>query len=62
MFARDLRLQRSSFFLFGSRGTGKSTWLKQTLPEAFVITCWPLRSPWNTSAASLRWRPWLNSA
>lgn len=26
-----------SFFLFGPRGTGKSTWLKQEMPEAIVI-------------------------
>ena len=28
---------RQSFFLFGPRGTGKSTWLKQTYPEAIVV-------------------------
>lgn len=28
---------RQSFFLFGPRGTGKSTWLRATLPDAFVI-------------------------
>jgi predicted AAA+ superfamily ATPase len=26
-----------SFFLFGPRGTGKSTWLLQVLPEAFRL-------------------------
>ncbi len=37
-----------SFFLFGPRGTGKSTWLRQRFPEAHVIdllspdTCRPL--------------------
>lgn len=28
---------RQSFFLFGPRGTGKSTWLRQVLPGALVI-------------------------
>ena len=31
---RLLRLPRRSFFLFGPRGSGKSTWLKQVLPSA----------------------------
>jgi predicted AAA+ superfamily ATPase len=26
-----------SFFIFGPRGTGKSTWIKQNLPDAFII-------------------------
>ncbi|MEN8246062.1 MAG: AAA family ATPase [Thermodesulfobacteriota bacterium] len=26
-----------SFFIFGPRGTGKSTWLKKTFPEAYLI-------------------------
>ncbi len=30
-------LNKGSFFLFGPRSTGKSTWLKATLPDAFVI-------------------------
>lgn len=28
---------RQSFFLFGPRGTGKSTWLRATLPDALII-------------------------
>ena len=28
---------RQSFFLFGPRGTGKSTWLRQVLPGALVV-------------------------
>jgi uncharacterized protein len=28
---------RQSFFLFGPRGTGKSTWLRQTLPDALFL-------------------------
>ena len=31
---RLLRCPERSFFLFGPRGTGKSTWLQQVLPEA----------------------------
>lgn len=31
---RDPTCPERSFFLFGPRGTGKSTWLKQVLPEA----------------------------
>ncbi|MFA6033389.1 MAG: DUF4143 domain-containing protein [Myxococcota bacterium] len=32
---RLLKLPERSFFLFGPRGTGKSTWLKAALPDAF---------------------------
>ena len=28
---------RKSFFLFGARGTGKSTWLKTNFPDALFI-------------------------
>jgi shikimate kinase len=34
---RLLRCPDRSFFLFGSRGTGKSTWLGQVLPEAVLF-------------------------
>ena len=34
MFARSLRLPDHSFFLFGPRGTGKTTWLRIVLPDA----------------------------
>ena len=34
---RFLHPPRHSFFLFGPRGTGKSTWLRQALPDALVI-------------------------
>ena len=34
MFARKLRLPARTFFLFGPRGTGKTTWLRQVLPDA----------------------------
>jgi predicted AAA+ superfamily ATPase len=34
---RFLRAPARSFFLFGPRGTGKTTWLRQAIPEALVI-------------------------
>lgn len=34
MFTRLLSSQNHSFFLFGPRGTGKSTWIQQHFPEA----------------------------
>ena len=34
MYARRLRRPDRSFFLFGPRGTGKTTWLRQTFPAA----------------------------
>ena len=34
MYTRDLTPPARSFFLFGPRGTGKTTWLRQRLPEA----------------------------
>ncbi|MGH7461475.1 MAG: ATP-binding protein, partial [Longimicrobiales bacterium] len=34
---RFLQLPPSSFFLFGPRGTGKTTWLKGVLPEALSV-------------------------
>ena len=34
MFARRFHLPDYSFFLFGSRGTGKTTWLRHILPDA----------------------------
>jgi predicted AAA+ superfamily ATPase len=34
MYTRSLTLPTHSFFLFGPRGTGKSTWLRQQLPNA----------------------------
>jgi predicted AAA+ superfamily ATPase len=34
---RLLRRPERSFFLFGPRGTGKSTWLQQVLPDAFRL-------------------------
>lgn len=37
MYRRDLIAPKSSFFLFGPRGTGKSTWIKQNFPKAHVV-------------------------
>lgn len=37
MFPRALAVPRSSFFLFGPRGTGKSTWIRSELRDAFVV-------------------------
>jgi predicted AAA+ superfamily ATPase len=34
MFTRSFRLPKHSFFLFGPRGTGKTTWLRHVLPDA----------------------------
>ncbi|HEX5051668.1 MAG TPA: AAA family ATPase [Planctomycetota bacterium] len=34
MYARQLGLPKTSFFLFGPRATGKTTWLRQVLPDA----------------------------
>jgi predicted AAA+ superfamily ATPase len=37
MFSRVLSVPRSAFFLFGPRGTGKSTWIRARLPDAVVF-------------------------
>ncbi|MCY4343912.1 MAG: DUF4143 domain-containing protein [Gammaproteobacteria bacterium] len=37
MYPRLIQLPKQSFFLFGPRGTGKSMWLSQALPDALVI-------------------------
>jgi uncharacterized protein len=36
MYARQLQPPRGSFFLFGPRGTGKSTWIREHFAEARV--------------------------
>ena len=36
-FKRILKLPRRSFFLFGPRGVGKSTWLRQVLPANTIF-------------------------
>jgi uncharacterized protein len=35
--SRFLTAPKQSFFLFGPRGTGKSTWLRQAIPDALVV-------------------------
>jgi uncharacterized protein len=37
MFPRHLAVPRSAFFLFGPRGTGKSTFIRARLPDAVVF-------------------------
>jgi uncharacterized protein len=37
MFPRALRRPQTSFFLFGPRGTGKSTWLRSEFERAYVV-------------------------
>lgn len=37
VFIRSLRPPARSFFLFGPRATGKSTWLKKSFPQAFRL-------------------------
>lgn len=37
LFKRILKVPEQSFFLIGPRGTGKSTWLGATFPDAHVI-------------------------
>jgi len=37
VIARSLKAPRGSFSLFGPRGTGKSTWIEATLPEALRV-------------------------
>lgn len=41
MFTRTLRPPRTSYFLFGPRGTGKSTWIRSHLPDAHVVNLLP---------------------
>ncbi|MBI5502884.1 MAG: ATP-binding protein [Deltaproteobacteria bacterium] len=43
MIERLLKLPRSSAFLLGPRGTGKSTWIRQRLPQAVVYDLLDLR-------------------
>ncbi len=37
LYTRLLRPSRSSFFLFGVRGVGKSTWARQSFPDAYRV-------------------------
>lgn len=35
---RSMSRPQGSFFLFGPRGTGKSTWLRRVLPDALFLS------------------------
>jgi hypothetical protein len=35
--SRFFNIPEQSFFLFGPRGTGKSTWLRHALPDAAFV-------------------------
>ena len=37
MFQRFFQPPQQSYFLFGPRGTGKSTWLKASYPQAYWV-------------------------
>ena len=37
IFKRELKAPDKTFFLFGPRGTGKSTWLEENYPEALYV-------------------------
>jgi hypothetical protein len=37
LFPRLPPAPHGAFFLFGPRGTGKSTWIRTTLADAFII-------------------------
>ena len=41
MYTRMLKTQNHSFFLFGPRGVGKSTWIRNQYPSARVIDLLP---------------------
>lgn len=41
MYARHLKPPSTSFFLFGPRATGKTTWLRQVLPDAHWVDLVP---------------------
>ena len=53
MFERLLKkplASRKSFFLFGPRGVGKTTWLKHHLPQALFVNL--LRAEFHTPLAA----------
>jgi len=41
MFTRSLARPASPFFLFGPRGTGKSTWIREVFDDAYVVNLLP---------------------
>lgn len=42
MYTRTLQPPASAFFLFGPRGTGKSTWIRSHFEDAFVVNLLPM--------------------
>ena len=56
MFPRQFSLPHSAFFLFGPRGTGKSTWIRAALPDALVVNLLPAETMlrYETEPAQLR--------
>lgn len=44
MFTRSLKAPGTSFFLFGPRGTGKSTWIRSRFEDALVVNLLPPES------------------
>ncbi len=43
IYKRKLAKPAKAFFLFGPRGVGKSTWLRQNFPEAYMVDLLPGR-------------------
>jgi hypothetical protein len=63
-YPRILAPPKGSFFLYGVRGVGKSTWARETFPDAHIIglstkagirRCWP--TPHWSGWSCERWRP-----
>ena len=44
LYTRQLAKPTKAFFLFGPRGTGKSTWLRRNFPGAYTIDLLPART------------------
>lgn len=59
---RALPLASRSFFLFGPRGTGKSTWLRHVLPNEPRIDLLDSSLYLELPAIPIAWRPWSDPA
>lgn len=57
--SRFLRPAPQSFFLLGPRGTGKSTWLGQVMPDAFVVNLLDPAEHRELAARPERLREWV---
>jgi len=53
---RFLKVSNQDFFLFGPRGTGKSTWLKMAFREAFFVD---LLFTSGAQGRGMRWTSWF---